>query len=462
MAEEPAAEEPVAEEPVAEEPAVEEPMAEEPAVEEPVAEEPAVEEPVAEEPAVEEPAVEEPVAEEPAAEEPVAEEPAVEEPVAEEPAVEEPVAKPEPVIVPVPVAVGDDAILVRYRSSYMSRLIQSEPPVQDYYNVIKNALLSYKGVKARTSWNFESFNKGRVQCVKLNVKGKALIMYLALNPTDYNEGKYHFTDVSDKPKLDQVPMMLKIRSARALSYAVELIEDLMAQLGIEKLAKPKEVDYHMPYETTEALVERELIKVILPKGVKLNANSNVEKADVSEIIDNANAEAEKKATEAPTAEEPAVEEPVAEEPAVEEPVVEEPTVEEPVAEEPAVEEPVVEEPVAEEPIFEEIVHVNSSEADQIVTDEKAEEIIEHVHKLSKGSGRMCEINLDTICDNFDDGETVTIDELRARKLINSKAGRIKVLARGVMTKTLVIYAEKFSLQAVKMIALAGGHAKQLD
>ena len=390
-------------------------------------------------------AVEEPVAEEPVAVEAV-EEPVVEEPVAVE-AVEESVAKPEPVIVPVPVAAGDDAILVRYRSSYMSRLIQSEPPVQDYYNVIKNTLLSYKGVKARTSWNFESFNKGRVQCVKLNVKGKALIMYLALNPTDYNEAKYHFTDVSDKPKLDQVPMMLKIRSARALGYAVELIEELMAQLGIEKLAKPKEVDYHMPYETTEALVERELIKVILPKGVKLNANSNVEKADVSEIIDNANAEAEKKAAEAPT-----VEEPVAEEPAVEEPVVEEPAVEEPVAEEPAI----------EEPIFEEVVHVNSAEADSIVTDEMAEEIIEHVHKLSKGSGKMCEINLDTICDNFDDGDTVTIAELKARRLINPKAGRIKVLARGVMTKTLVIYAEKFSLQAVKMITLAGGHAKQLD
>ena len=35
-----------------------------------------------------------------------------------------------------------------------------------------------------------------------------------------------------------------------------------------------------------------------------------------------------------------------------------------------------------------------------------------------------------------------------------------VIARGVMTKRLVIIADKFSLQAVKMITLAGGVAEQ--
>lgn len=395
--------------PAIEEPTVEEaPVVEEaPAVEaEPVVEEaPAVEEaPVVEE----EPTVEEPVAEEPVAEEPVVEEePAAEEEpvVEEEPAVEEePQPKPEPLINAVPMVVNDDAVLVRYRSSYMSRLIQAEEPVQDYYNVIKNALLSYKGIKARTSWNFESFNKGRVQCVKLNVKGKALIMYLALNPMEYNEGKYHFTDVSDKPKLDQVPMMLKIRSSRALGYAVELIGELMKQFGIEKLAKPKEVDYHMPYETTEALVERELVKVILPKGVKLDKNSAVEKADVSEVIAGAKFE----------------------------------------------------------PIFEEIVHVNQYEADEMVSDERAAEIIDHVANVANGDGKLDEINLDTICDNFEDGETVTLAILKEKGLVGAKAGRIKILARGTMTKSLIICADKFSLQAVKMITLAGGHAVQLD
>ena len=41
-----------------------------------------------------------------------------------------------------------------------------------------------------------------------------------------------------------------------------------------------------------------------------------------------------------------------------------------------------------------------------------------------------------------------------------KAERVKVLARGIMTKRLTVYADKFSIQAVKMIGLAGGVAEK--
>ena len=95
---------------------------------EPVAEEAVAEESVAEEVAVEEVAVEEVAVEEPAVEEPTVEEPAVEEVAVEEVAAEEPAPKAEPVIAAVPMVVNDDAVLVRYRSSYMSRLIQAEEP----------------------------------------------------------------------------------------------------------------------------------------------------------------------------------------------------------------------------------------------------------------------------------------------------------------------------------------------
>ena len=51
-------------------------------------------------------------------------------------------------------------------------------------------------------------------------------------------------------------------------------------------------------------------------------------------------------------------------------------------------------------------------------------------------------------------------EDKLQKLLSAVegAGRVKVLARGTMTKRLTIIANKFSLQAVKMIVLAGGHA----
>ena len=70
------------------------------------------------------------------------------------------------------------------------------------------------------------------------------------------------------------------------------------------------------------------------------------------------------------------------------------------------------------------------------------------------------VNLDTICDHFEDGDVVTLESLKEKKLISSKAGRVKILARGTMTKKLDIVADNFSLQAVKMITLAGGKSEQ--
>ena len=179
--------------------------------------------------------------------------------------------------------IDGQVVMVSYRSSFMSRLIQAEADIQDYYTVIKNTLLSYKGVKARTSWNYESFNKGRFQCAKLNIKGRTLSLYLALAPEEYNAAKYHFSDVSGKGKFDKVPMMLKIRSDRALKYAVELIEELMKAHDIEA-GPAQNVDYHMPYETTEALAERDLVKIIVPNGVSIGENDSLVKVDVGDMI----------------------------------------------------------------------------------------------------------------------------------------------------------------------------------
>ena len=271
------------------------PEAEEPKAEEPKAEEPKAEKPKAEEPKAEEPKAEEPKAEEPKAEEPKAEEPAEDELEAEEESeAEDPVTESNSEVLEPSMVIDEyeslgkqvidgQVVMVRYRSSFMSRLIQADKEIQDYYTVLKNTLLSYKGVKERISWNYESFNKGRFQCAKLNIKGRTLTLYLALDPKNYNAGKYHFTDLSDNPKFDKVPMLLKIRSDRALRYAVELIEDLMRTQGIEAGA-PQNVDYHMPYETNEKLAERDLVKIILPDGVNVGENDSFVSVDVSDVI----------------------------------------------------------------------------------------------------------------------------------------------------------------------------------
>ena len=137
---------------------------------------------------------------------------------------------------------------------------------------------------------------------------------------------------------------------------------------------------------------------------------------------------------------------------------EEETLETPEIEEPAEEESVelAEQiaPVAE-PVFTDAVL-----ADELMTDAEAAEHIETVEPTKQRKGKMHAINLDTLCDSFDDGETVTLEALKAKKLAPAACGRVKILARGTMTKKLDIVADNFSLQAVKMITLAGGRAEQ--
>ncbi len=533
-------------------------------------------------PVEEEPVEEEPIEEEPVEEEPVEEAPIEEAPAEEEPAIAEPVVVDQSAVLSLAddkatkatAVIGGQTVLIRFRRSFMSRLIQSSDKIQGYYTAIKNQLLSYKGVKVRSSWNYEAFNKGRVQCAKLNIKGKTLIVNLNLDPAEYNINKYHFLDMSAKPKYAKVPMMMKVRSDRALKYTLELIDEMMKALGVPQREIPTE-DYRMPYETTESLARRGLVKVILPAGVTLSDDMNVVQMNVTEFIESENANNEKTVEqiiitepveeapveeapveeapveeapveEAPVEEAPVEEAPVEETPVEEAPVeeapieeapveeapieeapieeapveeapieeapveeapieeapveeapieeapveetpveealieeapveetpveeapVEEAPVEEaPVEEAPVEEAPVEEAPIEEAPVAEEAsndVHVDAVTADELLTDEEAEAHIEVIHTgASKRQGKMGEINLDLICENFEDGDTVDVEALKAKRLVSNKVAKVKILARGIMTKKLTVVASKFSLQAVKMITLAGGKAEIED
>src|SRR3972149_4554771 len=70
------------------------------------------------------------------------------------------------------------------------------------------------------------------------------------------------------------------------------------------------------------------------------------------------------------------------------------------------------------------------------------------------------VNLDTLSERFDAGSDITPDVLRERGLVN-RAGRIKVLARGDVSKALTVRAHKFSGKAAEKIAAAGGTVEVL-
>ena len=66
------------------------------------------------------------------------------------------------------------------------------------------------------------------------------------------------------------------------------------------------------------------------------------------------------------------------------------------------------------------------------------------------------VNLDKLNDNFEAGDVVDFDALRAKKLLAKSDTIIKVLANGEITKALTVKAAKFSAAAVEKIQAAGG------
>ena len=149
-----------------------------------------------------------------------------------------------------------------YRRSFESKLIQSKDAIKNYYSALKNELLSFKKVRARTSWACESFRLGRVLKAKLAYRGRTLCLYLALDPNDYPENIYHQRNMGDKKKYAEVPMMVRVKSDLGLKRAITLIQIMMANDEIERNAKYEAVDFSQrPYEADAPLLERGLIKI---------------------------------------------------------------------------------------------------------------------------------------------------------------------------------------------------------
>jgi hypothetical protein len=174
-------------------------------------------------------------------------------------------------------------VYIRYRKSYMARLIQSDDELKQSYNFVKNELLSHKKVKSRVSFGNESFSVGRTKCAKLAIRGKVLWLYLNLDPKEYENTKYHFKDNSDKPKYKEVPLAIKLKTPRSVKHSSELIADMMAKLGFVRIEREEE-NFYMPYEENASLIERDLIKVYYSSD--LTDDSTLVGANINEMLKN--------------------------------------------------------------------------------------------------------------------------------------------------------------------------------
>ena len=274
-------------------------------------------------------------------------------------------------------------VLIRYDKSQTAKLMQADKEVKDYYDIIKNELLSYKFVRCRLSWKHEAFYKGRVCVAKLKVRGKHLRLLLPLDPNDYIDTKYKVKDLSDKKAHADTPCGYAIKNDRRSVYAKDLIATVMQANGAEK-HETEFVKYSLdfPYDTTPSLIRRKLIKLIYSKAVDGEEGESAH--------------------------------------------------------------------------YEPMESIAAEEVTTLMTDKEAEDSVEVCNRFADKT-KTGIVNVDVLSKTFSAGEKVTLEEIKKRVIgFNKKITYVKVLARGIVDKPLIVEADDYSLDAVKMILLTGG------
>ena len=126
---------------------------------------------------------------------------------------------------------------------------------------MRTALLSYRKVNSNIAWGAERFHKGRETIARFKIRGKTLVLYMALDPAELEYSVYHHKDVSDNKSLHGTPTMIKIKSPRGVKKAVRLV-DLMLEKrdGVKRNVPKRDYAAMYPYETMEELIDDGLVK----------------------------------------------------------------------------------------------------------------------------------------------------------------------------------------------------------
>ena len=335
----------------------------------------------------------------------------------------------------------DSNIIERYRKSFESKLIQSEPQIKRYYSGLKNALLSYKGTKSRLSWTADSFHNGRAQLAKINVKTRILEIYFAIDPASLDGTVYRGQDVGELRKYSETPFRYKIRTDRKYRWALELVQRVSEEHGLAPIdIEPVDYESQYPFDTMDNLVKRKLVKVTtrLEKVANEFEYDNTaepedeEQPEQSKEFDQTNWEldgGQEADTDLPEEDEPEAI------PAV-------------VQTEPA------------KPTWGDQISLMDQAPDAFFEEQQvgAEFAPKKGRKVDPDLAQVDVALLDL---HFNDGDTVTLNVLKRRGLVFSDAQRLKVRASGKMTRQLTIVANQFTYDAISAINEAGGTAQFL-
>ena len=156
------------------------------------------------------------------------------------------------------------------RRTFMEKYEALDDSMKDKYMEIRRELLSYAGVRSRISKHCDSYRFKKAIQVKINIQGKTLKVFFALDPKAYLGTTYPIIDVSAKKVYAEVPTLLKVKSDLSVKRAKQLIADLMEANGIERLPVAPEESALVMKQDLE-IIRRSFIEKMLKAPAELQA-----------------------------------------------------------------------------------------------------------------------------------------------------------------------------------------------
>lgn len=120
------------------------------------------------------------------------------------------------------------------RTPFAQKVMSLSDDKKAYYTAVDNELCSYKSVRARTSVACRSYRIKRKLIAKLTVRGKTLVLYLALDVTEHKQSVYFHRDSSDKKAYSAVPFTVRVKTPRTLKNALRLVSLLAEKHDLRK------------------------------------------------------------------------------------------------------------------------------------------------------------------------------------------------------------------------------------
>ncbi len=172
-------------------------------------------------------------------------------------------------------------IIRKTDKTFEERLLLASQEMQERYNEVVNLLLRIEGIRLIESKEQRSYKNKANPIARLLFRGKTLNVCLGLNPKEYENTKYIFTDISQSSKHKNYPMRLKLTSKRQTRWTCDLIMELAQKLGLKIMEKPVEtINENFSFDN----LKNKLISKSFVEKLEINPVANQRFLDISSLL----------------------------------------------------------------------------------------------------------------------------------------------------------------------------------